>query len=72
MSNAFDIMGNPIHEGDEVVFGQAGSMRLITGKVIKISAKTVRIEHQEYANGSYSRIAESQRLFDDVVVVSSL
>lgn len=58
-----------INLNDGVVFGKAGSMTLHIGKVIKINAKTVLIEHEEYANGSYSTITESRRSFEDVVVI---
>lgn len=64
----FDSVGQAIQVGDTVVFGQAGSMRLFKGVVSKINDKTVTIEHEEYANGSYSTIKESRRAFADVVV----
>lgn len=60
-----------INLNDNVVFGKAGSMQLIKGKVIKINAKTVTIEHKEYNNGPYSTITESRRAFQDVVVIPS-
>lgn len=65
-----DILGNELALGDTVVFGKAQTMCLHKGKVIKINAKTVIIEHEEYSNGSYSRIAESRRNFEDVVKVN--
>ena len=64
-----DILGNVLAIGDSVVFGSAGSMCLRIGKIVKISTKTVSIEHEEYSNGSYSRIKESRRNFEDVVKV---
>ena len=64
----FDSVGQILQVGSSVVFGQAGSMKLFKGVVSKINDKTVTIEHEEYANGSYSTIKESRRAFTDVVV----
>lgn len=58
-----------INLNDGVVFGKAGSMRLFTGKVTKINAKTVTIEHEEYNTGPYSTAHLSRRSFEDVVVI---
>ena len=69
MSNNLDLVGNIICIGDTVVFGSAQSMRLLTGEVIKMNNKTVQIKHEEYSNHTYSKISESRRNFDDVVVI---
>ncbi len=69
MSNNLDLVGNIIYIGDTVVFGSAQSMRLLTGEVVKINNKTVQIKHEEYQNHTYSKISESRRNFDDVVVI---
>lgn len=66
-----DKLLNTINVNDDVVFGKAGSMTLHTGKVIKINAKTVTIEHEEYNNSQYSTLTESRRAFKDVVVIPS-
>lgn len=66
-----DILKNEITEGDTVVFGMAQHMILLQGTVIKINAKTVKIEHVEW-NGWCKRYdtVEAQRTFDNVVVVA--
>ncbi len=69
MTDKLDLVGNIINIGDTVVFGSAQSMRLLTGEIIKINNKTVQIKHEEYSNHTYSKISESRRNFDDVVVV---
>ncbi len=69
MTDKLDLVGNIINIGDIVVFGSAQSMKLLTGEVVKINNKTVQIKHEEYSNHAYSKISESRRNFDDVVVV---
>lgn len=64
-----DKLMRTINVNDGVVFGKVGSMTLHTGKVIKINAKTVTIEHEEYNTGPYSTTTESRRAFEDVVVI---
>lgn len=67
-----DKLMRTIKLNDGVVFGKAGSMTLHTGKVIKINAKTVTIEHESYNNSSYSTLTESRRAFEDVVVIEGI
>lgn len=66
-----DFLKNDITEGDTVVFGRAQHMNLCKGKVIKINAKTVKIEHEEYdPYDDLEFTVHSQRTFDNVVVVA--
>lgn len=71
MINPVDCINQPIELHMNVVFGKAGSMRLFKGKVTKINAKTVTIEHDEYNTGPYSTATESRRAFEDVVVIKN-
>lgn len=69
MSTPLDIRGNSIREGDTIIFGHAQSMILLQGVVVKINAKTVKIEHKVW-NG-YTKVYDTeyaQRTFDNVVV----
>jgi len=70
-----DKLGNPIEVGDTVVFGEAQHMNLLTGSVMKISPKTVKIEYtvsyvDYYTKEPYLRLLQCNRTFDNVVVVN--
>lgn len=47
-----DIVGNDLNLNDTVVFMQIGYRNLLVGKIIKITEKTVLIEHA--ATNTYS------------------
>jgi type II secretory pathway component PulC len=68
----FDINGNVINLGCNVVFGLAGTMKLAKGRVTKINKKTVTIEYQgvEVHWGIERTVVSTcNRAFENVAVV---
>lgn len=60
-----DFLGRDLAVGDEVVFIQLGYRNLLRGRIIKITAKTVLIEH---APAAYS--TQTKQFHDQVVKIS--
>ena len=68
-----DQMGKEINVGDTVVFGLPSCLLLHTGKIVKLSAKTVKVEcvryHRRYEYYDAKNMTTYQRAPEDVVIV---
>jgi len=68
MSIPKDFLGNDIHVGDKVAFMQLKYRNLITGTVVKITPKTLLIEHPKTNVCS----TESKQFHDQVIVITAI
>lgn len=62
-----DFIGQELHEGDIVAFAQPKYRNLVKGKIVKITACKIKLEHywQYCQKGVYTHTAESS----DVVLI---
>lgn len=62
---ATDFLGKELNIDDEVVFVQLGYRNLLRGKIIKITDKTVLIEHERQNRG----FTETKQFHSQVVKI---
>lgn len=63
-----DFLGNVINMNDEVVFMQTGYRNFMRGIVVKMTDKTLQIEHQ-HPGISSAHMTTTKQFYDQVVKV---